>query len=257
MRIDAALSDDCGTEADPSCVPLNVFGPPGSITQEMLAYINVTKPFVINDNNLDYIQASIAGPIAELPAGPLQFAFGVEHREEQAIQRADISQQTETFDVSWGGASPDVITPVRKIDEIYAEFVIPTLDTLEVQLAVRHSRYSDIDENTTNPKVGVIWKPLEELTVRGSYSTGFRAPTMLQMYSGQSANWTEGITDPCDPTGTGVVANLPGCAGLEDGLIENTVKGFNVTSGGNKALLPEEAKNMTLGLLMKHLKIYQ
>jgi len=248
MRIDAALSDECGTDADPTCVPLNVFGPPGSITQEMLDYINVTKPFVINDNSLDYIQASIAGPLAELPGGMVEFAVGVEHREEQAIQRADISQQTETFDVSWGGASPDVITPVRKIDEAYAEVIIPALDTLEVQLAVRHSQYSDIDKDTTNPKVGVIWKPLQELTLRGSYSTGFRAPTMLQMYSGQSANWTEGLTDPCDPTGTGVVADLPGCAGLEDGLIQNTVKGFNVTSGGNKELKPEEAENLTLGI---------
>jgi len=248
MRIDAALSDECGTSADPSCVPLNVFGPPGSITQEMLDYINVTKPFIINDNKLDYIQASIAGPIIEAPFGMVEFAFGIEHREEQASQRADISQQTETFDVSWGEASPDVITPVRKIDEVYAEFIIPALEDLEIQVAVRHSKYSDLDQNTTNPKVGVIWTPLKELTLRGSYSTGFRAPTMLQMYSGQSASWTEGITDPCDPTGKGVVANLPGCAGLEDGTIENTVKGFNVTSGGNKDLLPEEAKNMTLGL---------
>jgi len=249
MRIDAALSDACGTTADPSCVPLNVFGPPGSITTEMLDYINTTKPFVINDNSLDYYQASLAGPVMDLPAGSIQFAVGYEHREEQATQRADISQQTETFDVSWGGASPDVITPVRKIDEFYAEVVIPVLDNLEVELAVRTSEYSDLDKTTTNPKFGVIWKPIEEVTVRGSYSTGFRAPTMLQMYSGQAANFTEGIADPCDPTGTGVVASLPGCSGLVDGLIQNTVKGFNVTSGGNPELKPEEAENLTLGLV--------
>ncbi|CAM3456566.1 TonB-dependent receptor plug domain-containing protein [Shewanella violacea] len=253
MRIDAALADECGTSADPSCVPMNVFGPPGSITQEMLDYINVTKPLVINDNSLDYIQASFAGPIMELPSGTIEFAVGYEHREEQASQRADISQQTETFDVSWGGAKPDVVTPVRKIDEVYAEVNIPALDSLELQLAVRHSKYSDLGESTTNPKFGLIWKPLDEITVRGSYSTGFRAPTMLQMYSGQSAGFTEGIADPCDPTGTGVVASLPGCAGLEDGLIQNTVKGFNVTSGGNKELKPEKAQNLTLGLVYEPL----
>lgn len=93
MRIDSALSDACGTTADPSCVPLNVFAPPGSITTEMLNYINTTKPFVINDNTLDYYQASLAGPLMDLPAGSVQFAIGYEHREEQATQRADISQQ--------------------------------------------------------------------------------------------------------------------------------------------------------------------
>ncbi|WDE13947.1 TonB-dependent receptor plug domain-containing protein [Thalassomonas haliotis] len=249
MRIDAALSDECGTSEAPDCVPLNVFGPPGTITREMLDYINVTKPFSINDNTLDYYQASLAGPVMELPAGTMQFAIGYEHREEQSKQRADISQQTETFDVSWGEATSDVVSPVRKIDEFYAELVIPTLDILEVQLAVRHSKYSDLGETTTNPKFGVIYKPLAQVTLRGSYSTGFRAPTMLQMYSKANAAFTEGIADPCDPSGTGVVANMPGCAGLVDGNILNTVKGFNVNSGGNSELMPEEAKNLTLGLV--------
>ena len=53
IQIERALSDECETELDPDCVALNVFGPEGSITQEMLDFINTTAPMQTNRNDLD------------------------------------------------------------------------------------------------------------------------------------------------------------------------------------------------------------
>ena len=59
-------------------MPLNIFGGPGTITDEMLAYI---QP-VVRDRSkqtLDVFTANVSGDIAELWAGPLSVAAGLEH----------------------------------------------------------------------------------------------------------------------------------------------------------------------------------
>ena len=250
-RIERALSDECETDEDPNCVALNVFGPEGSITQDMLDYINITAPVQTNKNDLMFIQGSVSGPLMELPAGEMMFAVGAEYREDQLTQEVDISQRTESFDVSWASASTPVISPVREITEFYLETKIPVLDNLELEAAVRYTEYSDIDESTTNPKFGVIYKPMDELTLRGSFSTGFRAPTMAQMYQGQTVSLTEDLHDPCNPDNTANYFNtsIPGCQGLDPAVSKNTILSSNVIGGGNPDLKPEEADNMTLGIV--------
>ena len=254
MQIERALSDECETAADPSCVALNVFGPEGSITTEMLDFINTTAPVTTNKNDLMFIQAHISGPVVSLPAGELMFSSGVEYREDQLSLEVDQAQRTDTFDVSWGGSSTPVISPVREISEFYLELAVPVLDNLDVELAARYSDYSDIDESTTNPKVGVIYQPLDMLKLRGSYSTGFRAPTMAQMYQGRTSSINTNLYDPCNP---GNEANFsssnPECValGLNPAYSQNAIQSNDIIGGGNPDLKPEEAENTTLGLVIE------
>lgn len=66
-------------------------------------------------------------------------------------------------------------------DEVWAVFGevrLPILENLEATIAVRHEDYGDIG-TTTNPKIAVRYQPFEWLTLRGSASTTFRAPTAL------------------------------------------------------------------------------
>ncbi|MCL1051928.1 TonB-dependent receptor [Shewanella abyssi] len=254
IQIERALSDDCETAADPSCVALNVFGPEGSITTEMLDFINTTAPVTTNKNDLMFIQGHISGPVMSLPAGELMFSTGVEYREDQLSLEVDQAQRTATFDVSWGGSSTPVISPVREIKELYLELAIPVLDNLDIELAARYSDYSDIDESTTNPKVGIIYQPFDMLKLRGSYSTGFRAPTMAQMYQGRTSSINTALYDPCNP---GNEANFsstkPECValGLDPAFSQNTLLSNDTIGGGNPDLKPEEAKNITLGLVIE------
>ncbi len=252
--IERALSDECETVADPTCVALNVFGPEGSITTEMLDFINTTSPVVTNKNDLMFMQAHISGPVMELPAGDLMFSSGVEYREDQLSMEVDQAQRTDTFDVSWGGSSTPVISPVREITELYLELAIPVLDNLEVEAAVRYSDYSDIGESTTNPKFGVIYEPLDILKVRASYSTGFRAPTMAQMYQGQTSNINTSLYDPCNPgNDVNFSSTKPECValGLDPAFSNNAIQSNDIIGGGNPDLKPEEAENMTLGLVLE------
>ncbi|WP_448565409.1 TonB-dependent receptor [Thalassotalea ganghwensis] len=253
--IERALSDECETEADPDCVALNVFGPEGSITQEMLDFINVTAPMQTNKNDLMFFQASIAGPVMSLPEGDLMFSSGMEYREEQLSLSVDQAQRTATFDVSWGGSVTPVVSPVREIKEFYLELAAPVFENFDVEAAIRYSQYSDIDENTTNPKLGVNYRPLDNLKFRATYSTGFRAPTMAEMYQGRTSSINTNLYDPCNPNNKeGFVADLAGCAGLNPAFIKNTIQSNDIIGGGNPDLEPEKATNMTLGIVYEPLE---
>ena len=253
-QIERALSNECETEADPTCVALNVFGPEGSITTEMLDFINTTAPVVTNKNDLMFMQAHISGPVMSMPAGDLMFSSGVEYREDQLSMEVDQAQRTDTFDVSWGGSSTPVISPVREITELYLELAIPVLDSLEFEAAVRYSDYSDINKSTTNPKFGVIYQPVDMLKLRGSYSTGFRAPTMAQMYQGRTSNINTSLYDPCNPSNdANFSSSKPECValGLDPQYSQNAIQSNDIIGGGNPDLKPEEAENMTLGLVIE------
>ncbi len=250
--VERALSNECETATDPHCVALNVFGPEGSITQEMLDFINVTAPVTTNKNDLMFIQASIAGPVIEMPEGTLMFAAGMEYREDQLSQDVDVSQRTATFDVSWGGASTPVISPVREISELYVEFSIPVLENLEIEAAMRYSDYSDIDQSTVNPKFGVIYQPTDTLKLRASYSTGFRAPTMAQMYQGETNSLNENLYDPCNPKNLpNFKSTVAGCENLNPAYSGNKIQSNSIVGGGNPELKPEEAKNTTVGIVFE------
>ena len=78
-RVVNALSSDCTGD----CVPLNLFGGPGTITQEMIDYISYTgtakTTYQQNSFQVNVSNASIF----ELPAGDVGLAFGIEKRDEE------------------------------------------------------------------------------------------------------------------------------------------------------------------------------
>ena len=65
------------------CVPLNLFGGAGSITQAMLDFIGFTEHDKSHQHLYDFT-GNISGTVADLPAGPLDIAVGVEHRHQSA-----------------------------------------------------------------------------------------------------------------------------------------------------------------------------
>ena len=81
----------------------------------------------------------------------------------------------------YGGSTPDVPKQTRDVWAVYAEVNIPIVKNLEVDVAVRYDDYQDVG-NTTNPKVSVRWQPVQQLLLRGSYGTGFRAPSLLELF---------------------------------------------------------------------------
>ncbi len=174
---------------------------------------------------------AISGELMALPAGPLAFAAGFDVRKE-SYKFSDGSTSTVTvrdapFDAEFAKVS-------RNIRAVYGELAIPVAKNFEATVAVRHDRYSDFG-GTTNPKFAFKWTPFNELLVRGSTSSGFRAPSFFQLYGATSespvpGNIADPILCPLNPTDLSVCAIRP-----------------NARFGGNRDLQPEKSKQWTFG----------
>ncbi|MBS0449138.1 MAG: TonB-dependent receptor [Proteobacteria bacterium] len=131
----------------------------------------------------------------------------------------------------------------RNVTAVYAELNVPLLSTLEVTGAVRYDRYSDFG-NTTNPKVSFRFQPMERLLFRGAYSTGFRAPSLFDLFAAQTYTNTPNTWD--DPVRCPNGNPLPGLPRAANCGVQ-----FMSLTGGNTTLKPEKAKDWTFGLVFE------
>jgi iron complex outermembrane receptor protein len=237
----AGDSDECRAAGN-GCVPINLLGGPGTITPEMLDFISADSYTAVK-STLQAAVANFSGALFSLPAGEVRMAIGAEMRRESFSSDNDRNAELNAFVAR--SPAPDAFPPAREIDEVYAEFAIPLLadapfaKSLDLDLAGRYSDY-DLFGNTSNPKVGLKWRPIESLLIRGSWGTGFRAPSFAEAFGGQTRGFAT-IVDPCAGPN---FASLPGCGGRQ--APANTTGTF-VLSGGNPDLLPEDAENLTVG----------
>ena len=236
------------------CVPLNIFGGAGSITPAMLAFISFTERDKSQQHLYDYT-ANLSGDIVDLPAGPVGFAIGYEHR----IQSASFDPDP----IVAAGLGADIpAQPAAgryNVDEIYGELRIPLLKdkpffhSLEVNGAVRHSSYSISGTSTTYTGTG-LWKPVEDLLIRGSYSTGFRAPSLGELFGGRT-RFDLTANDPCTsaagglfPTNATVRANCVANGVPASGSYAEDQGGqLPIITQGNLSLKPEKSRNLLFG----------
>jgi iron complex outermembrane receptor protein len=232
------------------CVPLNIFGGAGSITQAQYDFI----AFEQNDSSrqtLWDVTANLSGELFDLPGGAAGFAIGVEHRDQKGRFDPD--------PVVAAGLGSDIpALPTRggyNVDEAFVELRLPLLkDTpffhrLEVTGAARFSDYSTTG-STTTLKANADWAPVEDLLFRGSWAQGFRAPTIGELF-GTPSRFDQEIVDPCSAVG-GVVP-----AAVRANCIANGVPGngsyvqtnpqLPVITGGNQNLSPETSEGWGFG----------
>ena len=121
-----------------------------------------------------------------MPAGPLSMALGYEWRkEESSFESTPI-----TAELSSLGITPDGNTSgSRKVNAFFTEFAIPIIKNLDLTLAGRYDDYSDFG-NTFNPKIGVRYQPIQQVLLRASYNTGFRAPTLYEIHKPPALTFT-------------------------------------------------------------------
>jgi outer membrane receptor protein involved in Fe transport len=249
-RVARAIGDPANCTGD--CVPLNLFGGApevigeGSITQEMLDYITFTAQDELN-SSLESYSANISGEVMELPAGYLAFAAGYEKRWQSGYDQPDAI-------IAAGITSGNARLPTSgafSVEEAYLELAVPLLsdmpgvEQLDLELATRYSDYSNFGD-TTNSKVGLKWRINDDLLVRGTWSEAFRAPSLTELFSGNSDAFPP-LTDPCNG---GAAANptLPGCAGIPASYQQPNSQ-IRITTGGNANLQAEEAESFTYGFV--------
>ncbi len=242
--------------ATAGCVPINLFGP---MTAEQASYIRF-QAREYNRTELYNAAFNITGNLFELPAGPVALALGYEYRQNRGFDAPDpIVNAPPTY------LNPDLYAKTTAqtrtatvgsydLHEAYAELNIPVLrnqplaESLEVSVAGRYSDYSTVGNKVTL-KAGVGYRPIEDLLLRGTYSQGFRAPSINELYQGARQTSFQGV-DPCNG-GASANPGLPGCAGVPTGYNQANFNLNGLIPGvisGNIGLKPETADTYSAGI---------
>jgi iron complex outermembrane recepter protein len=148
------------------------------------------------------------------------------------------SYRQEAFSADTVYADYDQVTS-RHVHAVFAELYAPLITAasdvpfvrrLDLSAAVRDDDYSDFGSKF-DPRFGIYWAPTEELGLRASYSSSFRAPNAYEFFDTVSASYVyveSGYPQPGDPNGNA-----------------------NVIFFGNQKIGPESSHNLSAGLDFK------
>ena len=194
-KLKLALGDPAICALVPGCTPLDLFGGQGRpFTQDMIDYIRTTQ-IDSSKQTLDLASANVTGDLFAIGDRSAAFAAGVEYRKYRGEFNPDPLRQS-------GESQDSFAAPVDEtydVSEIYSEFNFPVLASLDLTAAIRYSDYSTFGDATTG-KAGFRWQPVEDLVIRGTYSEGFRAPNLGELFGLTQFGAT--LVDPCGSTGS-------------------------------------------------------
>jgi iron complex outermembrane receptor protein len=250
-KVGIALGDPAICAAIPGCTPLDLFGGQGrQITPAMLKYI-LAPQVDSSDQTLKLVSANITGTLFHIEDRDAGIAVGAEHRLYEGVFSPDPLRQTRESQDSF--ASP--VSASYHVNEVYSEISLPILKSLGASAAVRYSDYSTFG-NTTTYKGGLRWQPFEDFAVRGTYSTGFRAPNLGELFGLTQFGAT--LVDPCGPTGTIVVTPGNNSALAQACRAQGVPNNFQQANtqittftGGNQKLNPEKSDSYTAGIVYR------
>ena len=131
----------------------------------------------------------------------------------------------------------------RTAQAIFAELNVPMGSHVNVDLSDREDHFSDFG-STNNGKIAVRYQPSRYVTFRGAASTGFRAPTLYDLYEpatmSASTSGTMGENNPFCTPGNYTAEWTPAICGDQGlGLF-----------GGNPHLKPEKSDNFDIGVIL-------
>lgn len=234
--------------AIPGCVPLNIlwaYGLPADGNAiRALAFTGPNRGY----NQMKAVNANVTGELFPIMAEePVSLALGAEYREE---------------------AGGDIVNPVNEVGlgsdynkqstegrffakEAYLELNVPIVANMqgaakvELNAAARYTSYNTFGDKTSF-KVGGTWAPVNDVTIRGTYSTAFRAPTIGNLFGGTVESFPA-VTDPCAaPTDPVIAAQCGLAANNGDSNVQ-----LRTNIGGNVNLQPETAKIFTIGAVIQ------
>ena len=178
------------------------------------------------ESQLTTLDFNAAKEIAQLPAGPLGFAFGAQWRQEE------MDSQTSSAVLTGTELRPaiNIINGKRDVAALFSEFNIPLAQDLNLNLAGRADRYSDFG-SAFSPKASVRYQAAPWLLLRGTASRGFRAPSLPEITNSTSVSYGN-VIDPRDP------------------VTPTQARGITNITVANSELAPERSKNINLGLVI-------
>jgi iron complex outermembrane recepter protein len=130
---------------------------------------------------LDIFEFGVQGEVFDVPAGTVQMAAGYQWRDVIESTFADkLDILGHDYNTSVGAPLPFDTEFYSEVRAVYLEVEVPLLETVDMQLAVRHEEFKDFGLDATTPKVALRWEALPNLSLRASWGESFLAPTPTQ-----------------------------------------------------------------------------
>jgi iron complex outermembrane receptor protein len=223
---------------------INIFSTTGQDTagQALLQSAKILEDVRRSKGTVTAVDARGSTELWKMAGGSVGLAIGAESRKEQFDDNP--LPVLASGDVQGGGGNLPVTKADRRVSAVFTEINFPFARDLEATLALRSDRYSDFG-SSTNPKISMRWNPSKEFLLRGSYNTGFRAPSLPDLFQPRFfSNTADTHNDPIRcPGGT------PLGSYVDDGLeceaqIQNQL-------GGNRNLQPEKSRQISIGTLIE------
>lgn len=267
----------CFDDLANGCVPADYFGPTGSITEEMNAYLQGGESTIAITFEMGQVVGNLSGEMDfAMPwaSDNINFAVGGEWRTYSSTRQSDLLSQADDLGGA-GGAAPNIFGGFDVYEGV-AEVLIPLVQDAEFakeltfEAGLRYSNYT-VDDVTspkydsTTWKLGMSWTPVDDVTIRGTFSRAVRAPNVLELFRPQNTVLTNLQVDPCAsvndagvnsgfvPTGDlRAVCIAQGAPAGAIGFIPQPAAGqANGTVGGNLTLQPEKSDSWTLGVILQ------
>lgn len=183
------------------------------------------------------------GALATLPGGDVRLAVGGEYHYENLDSLINLDRR---------GVFTNAINSYtsRNVKSAFGELLIPIfgegngapgIRALSISGSIRYDDYNDIG-GTTNPKIGFIYKPFDDFTIRGNYGTSFHAPSLADTTSTSDSRAQILLFSPF----RGPPEPIPGLTPAQVDQL-NSARPTIILAGGNPDLKPEKAKTWSLG----------
>ena len=222
---------------------INPFGPQGAAGQALINSSYVSGVYQIGQYTRWSVDGHASHPLGDaFNAGtPATVAFGFSVGGERYT---DTTTPYNDLVIAATGLTDSSVEGTRQLQAAYLELDVPITKALDLDISDRQDRYSDFG-TTNNAKVQVRYQPFDILTLRGTASTGFRAPTLFQLYSppylSAASGGTMGQGNPfCQPGSYTAAWTSATCQAQGIGLF-----------GGNTHLTPETSQNFDFGFIVQ------
>ncbi|AEG50143.1 TonB-dependent receptor [Sphingobium chlorophenolicum L-1] len=200
---------------------------------------SVLPPITSLSNSSEFtVDASLTHSFFTLPGGDLQVAIGGQYRKEKLTNRS----ANPNLDVP--GLSTAQAYGNRDVWAGYFEIDAPILDSLEVNASGRYDHYSE-GFSHFSPKFGAKFTPIKQISLRGTYSKGFRAPTFAEIDPRSSFSGFVGFNP----------STSPDAVAFRQAHAANAAYIANYSLGrgyvGNPDIKPEKSRSFTLGVVFE------
>lgn len=228
---------------------INAFGPSSQAGLDLQRSIKVNDEARSSKGVTTSVDGKVSKALMALGGGDLALAIGGELRNENAIFTPsalllsnNIGGDRDTGQLAGSSTALKATDDSRQISSVFAEVIAPVSKQVELQMALRYDNYNDAG-SSTNPKFGIRWQPQQDLLVRASAGTGFRAPSLNDLKGpttfGSASSF---LTDPdCIKSG---------------GSIDSCTDQWPVERRSNPNLKPEKSRQFSLGFVLEASKTF-